>query len=230
MAASLGLDTTTQTPECGFYLAQESQGLTLRHARTDNRDRGLRIDFLDGSVERRLASGRRSPLARALALRRRPQPRVLDATCGLGRDSATLAALGCAVTALERHPVLFALLSDALERARRADAPPTWLARWAVLEHADAATWLGADDAGRFDIVYIDPMFEAARRKARPQKALAWLNELIGADADARDLLAIARRRAERQTVVKQHARAAPLAPPDRQVQGKAVRFDIYIA
>ncbi|ERJ18834.1 Ribosomal RNA small subunit methyltransferase J protein, partial [Salinisphaera shabanensis E1L3A] len=153
---------------------------------------------------------------------------VLDTTCGLGRDSATLAALDCTVTSLERHDVLFALLDDA--RARAQTAPPVWLAAWRDLIHADACDWLAQAPDRVFDIIYIDPMFDAPRRKARPQKALAWMHELVGTDTDVASLLERARERAARQVVVKQHARATSIARPDRQVEGKAIRFDIYLS
>ena len=228
VAFPTGFETVAQPPEDGFYLRASADGLTLHHAQAPARDRGLRIDLLDGSVERRAAGGRQSPLARALGLRRHPRPRVLDTTCGLGRDSATLAALGCSVVSIERHAVLFALLEDA--RARAQSAPPNWLAAWPRLIHDDSARWLADTPDEEFDIVYIDPMFDAPRRKARPQKALAWMHELVGTDTDVSLLVERARGAAIRQVVVKQHARATPIAPPDRQVEGKAIRFDIYLS
>lgn len=224
----LGLVAIRDRPAGGFYLETTDRGLTLQHADTSDHDHGLCLDICADEILRRLDSGRRSPLARAMGLRRHPAPSVLDTTCGLGRDSATLAGLGCRVTALERHPVLFALLDDALSRAR--EHGPPWVAKWQALLYRDAQAWLDQVRPGCFDIIYIDPMFAAPRRKARPQKALAWLNELVGEDADAGALLALARERAGRQVVVKQHARGQPLALPDRQVQAKAVRFDIYLS
>lgn len=213
----------------GFCLTDGPDGLTLHHGAAATDDTGLRLDFLDGSLQRRLAGGRKSPLARALGLHRRPYQRVLDTTCGLGRDSALLAALGCDVVAIERHPLLFALLEDARRRAAAAQPPPAWLERWSRLVHADACEWLEQPQATGFDTIYIDPMFDTPRRKARPQKSLAWLGDIVGVDTDAGELLTRARARDARRTVVKQHARAQPLAPPDRQVRGKAVRFDIYL-
>ena len=227
-SCSTAFPTVARAPENGFYLRQMPDGLTLCHAQAPANDRGLRIDLLDGNVERRAAGGRQSPLARALGLRRHPRPQVLDTTCGLGRDSATLAALDCTVTSLERHDVLFALLDDA--RARAQTAPPVWLAAWRDLIHADACDWLAQAPDRVFDIIYIDPMFDAPRRKARPQKALAWMHELVGTDTDVASLLERARERAARQVVVKQHARATSIARPDRQVEGKAIRFDIYLS
>ncbi len=224
----LNFQTIDARPSTGFYLEDRPDGLTLQNADTADHNHGLCLNLCDAEIERRVASGRQSPLAQAIGLRRHPQPRLLDTTCGLGRDSATLAALGCTVTALERHPVLFALLDDALARAR--DTGPEWVANWQALIRADALSWLETIQEPIFDVIYIDPMFAAPRRKARPQKALAWLNALVGVDTDAAALLCRARDRARRQVVVKQHARASPLARPDRQVQAKAVRFDIYLA
>ena len=220
-----------QAPADGFYLQYETGGLTLRHAQAGPNDQGLCLDLRDGGVERRAAGGRKSPLAKAIGLRRHPDSSVLDTTCGLGRDAATLAALGCRVATLERHPVLFALVADARERAAAAEPPPVWLEYWHANHRADAIRYLAdADATPAADVIYIDPMFESSRRKARPQKALAWLSELVGGDTDVADLLAHARCRAARQVVVKQHARSIPLAPPDRTVEGKAIRFDIYLA
>ncbi|MES1925112.1 class I SAM-dependent methyltransferase [Salinisphaera sp. T31B1] len=227
---ALGWPCRRLAPDTGFYLVDDTHGLTLRNAAARDHGRGLRLDLGDAEIARRIASGRRSPLAQAIGLRRHREPRLLDTTCGLGRDSATLAALGARVTALERHPVLHALLDDALTRARAEPGGPQWLANWQTLVHADAIRWLEARPAApAFDVIYIDPMFAAPRRKAAPQKALAWLNALVGIDIDADRLLAAACSRAGRQVVVKQHARAQPLALPDRQVRAKAVRFDIYL-
>lgn len=228
-AAELELTVVSQAPEHGFYLHSGPGGLVLQHADAPANDSGLCIDLLDTALARRRAGGRSSALARAAGLHRRPPMRVLDTTCGLGRDSATLVSLGCAVTALERHPVLYALLADALERARLAGECSAWLEPWQQLEHADARAWLADRPAAHFDLIYIDPMFVASRRKARPQKALAWLGQLVGSDTDAPALLDAARQRASQRVLVKQHARAAPLAPPDLQVRAKAVRFDIYL-
>lgn len=226
-ARTLAIPTVETVPDTGFYLQSRDAGLTLCNADAARRDRGLRLDLCDGEVERRAAGGRRSPLARAIGLQRRPGQRVLDATCGLGRDSATLAAIGCRVSALERSPLLYALLEDA--RRRAAIDPPAWLAHWPTLVHADATAWLARVDPGAFDVVYIDPMFEAPRRKARPQKALDWLHRLLGADTDAAHLLAAARVVAGRRCVIKQHARAEPLAPADLSFGSKSVRYDVYL-
>lgn len=189
--------------------------------------RGLFASFDTTDIRRRVRAGKRLDLARALGLHKNAQIRVLDTTCGLGRDSAVLAALGCEITATERHPALHALLADALRRERMKSMG--WRGSWVALHHANAQDWLlqKADTLPPFDAIYIDPMFNSPRRKAQPQRALQWLQELLGADEDPVALLTLARQRARR-VVVKNHARAAPLAAPDHQITGKAMRFDIY--
>lgn len=230
-ASDLGLTPVTCIPEHGFFIARDELGLALYHA-SDRAIAGLRCALADSSeLADRQAGGRRSPLARAFGLHRHPPMRVLDTTAGLARDAATLASLGCDVTAVERQPALYALIDDATQRINAApDEAPAWWPHWQPPVHADAARWLSANASNQaFDAIYIDPMFASPRRKSAPQKALAWLAELAGTDDDAPALLEIARARAMRRVVVKQHARAAPMAIPDLQIRGRAIRFDIYL-
>lgn len=227
-ATQRGLEISSTRPTHGFYLTDGPGGLTLQHVDAQASDTGLCLDFLGMEANRRAAGGKQSTLAKAFGLHRHPPGSVLDTTCGLGRDSLMLATLGCRLHSLERQPALHALLSDAHERAQQ--AAPEWLTRWPAPTLANALEWLAdASTAGCYDAIYIDPMFDSPRRKAKPQKALAWLAELAGTDDDAPALLELARQRASRRVVVKQHGRSAPLAPPDNQVIGKAVRFDIYL-
>ncbi len=219
----------SQPPEDGFYIARDELGLELHHA-TDEAGAGLRCALADpAELAGRQAGGRRSPLARAFGLHRHPPMRILDTTAGLARDAATLASLGCDVTAVERQPALFALIADATDRI---DASPddrpgghTGCRRFMPTR----GRGFRKTDPRDFDAIYIDPMFASPRRKSAPQKALAWLAALAGNDNDASEVLAIARRHAVRRVVVKQHARAEPMAPPDLQIRGRAIRFDIYL-
>lgn len=229
-ATALGLAPVHSAPRAGFYIARDPSGLFL--SRPGNAAGAvLRCALAEPSeLADRQAGGRRTPLARAFGLHRHPPMRVLDTTAGLARDAATLASLGCDVTAIERQPALYALIADATQHLDAASQPPDWWPHWQPPVRADACDWLGQlSGAPVFDVVYIDPMFASPRRKSAPQKALAWLAELAGSDDDAPAVLEIARRCAGRRVVVKQHARAEPLAPPDLQVRGRAIRFDIYL-
>lgn len=229
-ATALGLSPVSSPPATGFYVLRDHAGLGL--TRAEDADRAiLRCALADtAELDQRRTGGRRSPLARAFGLHRHPPMRVLDTTAGLARDAATLAGLGCVVTAIERQPALYALLADASDAIHARAGKTSGGACWRPPIHADARTWLAnrkPDDA--FEAIYIDPMFASPRRKSAPQKAMAWLSALAGTDDDAPALLAAARNHATRRVVVKQHARAEPMAPPDLQVEGRAIRFDIYL-
>ena len=81
------------------------------------RRRPVWVDFLGAEMARRRRGGRGAhPLARAMG-RKQPLPTIVDATAGLGRDAFVLAGLGYEVVAVERSPILHALLRNGLERA-----------------------------------------------------------------------------------------------------------------
>ena len=74
------------------------------------------IDFT--TMDIRTGAGnlsRKQPLARAVG---RQSERVLDLTSGFGSDTTLLAGMGFQVECRERHPIVYALLQDALQRAR----------------------------------------------------------------------------------------------------------------
>ncbi len=123
LAEALALPLLAAPPAEGLVLRVDGAGLALCACGPDAPG-PLSVDFLRGRTAwRGRTAGARQPLARAVGLGRggadRP-PRILDATAGLGADTWTLAALGARVLAVERHPVLHALLADGLARARRA--------------------------------------------------------------------------------------------------------------
>ena len=215
-------------PTTGWYLARDNARLAL-HRADGPRAYPLICDLAAVAAER-AAGARQSPLAKACGLARPTTMRVCDATAGLGRDSVMLAWLGASVTPLERHPVIYLLLHDAWQRLHAGSSYPEWLDRLGAPQSVDAGQWLAGRPAAPINTIYMDPMFAAARRKAQPQKALAWLGELAGPDMDADDLLAAARQTAAKRVVVKQHARGTPLATPSHQIKAKAVRFDVYLA
>ena len=152
------------------------------------------------------------------------QGRLVDATAGLGRDSALLAAAGWQVVMLERQPVLQALLRDGLSRAGD-------FATRMTLEAGDSRDWLvGHPDS--MDVVYLDPMFPQRSKSAAIKKELLWVQQLCSVDSqqDEQVLLSAGLVCARRRVVVKRPLRAPPLAgvAPASSLTGKTVRFDIY--
>ena len=204
-----------------------ASGCCLRDLR-DRRARPLAVDFLPAPGRfRRFPIARRNVFARALGRRTR---RVIDATAGWGRDAALMLWMGMDVVAVERSPVMGALLRDAALRWRRArdDVSGSWPDIQVVVE--DALTYLAAE-ASRVDCVYLDPMFPARRRaSALASRPVRLLRDLVGDDQDARRLLAAALDANAKRVVVKRPDDGAVLGPaPDETFGGKMVRYDVYL-
>ncbi len=190
-------------------------------------------DFIGGRVGYRVrtaGSAGRAMLAKAVGFKGGPLS-VCDATAGLGRDAFLLACMGCTVTAVERSPIVAALLQDGLERA--ADHPK--LAR-IVRERlrlviADAREFLPRlAERERPDVVYIDPMFPQAGRTALAAKDMQLCRKVAGDDPDAAELLAAARPIARLRVVVKRSLRAPALAAaPSIVYRGTTIRYDVYL-
>lgn len=192
----------------------------------------VRGDFLGGRQGWRLrqARHRREALARACALGRHREAEVVDATAGLGRDTALLAVLGARVTAIERHPAIAALLRDAVARAGADPALGPHFDAISVCQ-ADAVDWLRRQPPSCADVIYLDPMFQETGTAA-VTKEMQLLRRLLACEPDPLALLAAARARARHRVVVKRHRHAAALAnqAPDFSLQGRSTRFDVYVA
>ncbi|MDZ7828737.1 MAG: class I SAM-dependent methyltransferase [Halofilum sp. (in: g-proteobacteria)] len=188
----------------------------------------VRAEFAGGRTgwRGRHGSARDEALARAAGVRRDDPPRVIDATAGLGRDAFVLAALGCTVTLIERHPVVAALLRDGLERASADPATRDIIGRMHLVE-ADAREFLRQ---GRADVVVVDPMHPPRRKDAAVKKEMQVFRELVGTDEDAGALLEAAIPAARRRVVVKRPRGVEPVAgpAPSGAVEGRSTRFDIY--
>lgn len=207
-----------------LILARGADGLGI----VDRAGRTLvMVDFLDPEItwRRRGISLGTHPLARAVG-RTRPLPAVLDCTAGLGRDAFILACLGYYVTAVERSPVLHALLIDGLSRLRARD--PELVADRLRIERGDARN--------RFDlnpppqVVYIDPMFPQRRKSALVKQEMRILQRVVGDEEDGAVLLAAAREVATDRVVVKRPTDAPRLAPDSSYtVTARKVRWDVYL-
>ena len=186
------------------------------------------VDLLDMDV--RSPAGRRldAPLLRAAGIRKGEprRPHVIDATAGLGEDTWLLAAHGCRVDAVERDPVIHALLADGLRRA--AEAEPKIAGR-IQLHLGDATAFL---TERRAEVVVLDPMFPA-QRKAAERKPMRVLRLCLGGtpDTDPQALFDAAASTATRRVIVKRPRHAPPLVTspaPAHAHTGRGFRFDLY--
>src|SRR5690554_8109031 len=100
-----------------FALEPHPDGLQLRWL-SQPKMTPLRIDFLSGKNAFRAAhaSIKDEAIARACGLGKPNHSSLLDATTGLAREAFTLAWLGAQVALNERHTVVRALITDAIQR------------------------------------------------------------------------------------------------------------------
>ncbi len=226
-----GLATTDDSLPGRLELTCGPEGLTLTVPGAGD-GLNLHLDFVRGPQGYRLAHAGQTREELARALGRLPAgSTVIDASAGLGRDSLLLAARGFRVIALERHPVLAALLNEALARADEHPRLQPLLARLDFL-HADACTWLNENDT-RADAAIFDPMFPPRGKDAAVKKEMQVLHRLLGPhpDQDAPATLEALRSRVQRCVVVKRplHAPYLGAQPPSREIRGRSTRFDVYL-
>ncbi len=157
-------------------------------------------------------------LARACGAGKRPS--VADLFAGWGTDGLSLALKGCAVTLVERSPLVWALLDDLVAR----HALP------ATVVCAEAGAWCLAQRKG-VDVAYLDPMFPPRRKHALPDKSMQLLRELVEPDGlDLAQRLEQARAAARQRVVVKRRIHDPAVARPAWQLRGGRIRFDVYRA
>ena len=199
----------------GAALWLDDEGLMLLNAQL-----AQPLRLTSTMLERRL--GGKSMLLRACGVGNRGS-RVLDAFAGFGFDALTLMYQGFAVTAVERHPLVWLMLED-------------FAARLGIDLHSSCAdsTSIMATSAQHWDIVYLDPMFPVRRKQALPNLALQHLQHLCGevpaaAPLDLEAGLELAQACALRRVVLKRRLKDPTLGKPSHQLKGQAVRFDIYV-
>jgi len=203
-------------PAAALSLVLADGVLSLR----DNRGRGLKPLSVDltGPAPR----SKKQPLGQAVGRRTRT---VMDATAGWGDDTRRLCAMGYAVTAVERNPVMGALLRNAAARASRAERAGGTL----QIVEADAIEHLAAHPGG-WDCVYLDPMFPPKRRSSTlAKRPLRLLRELAGDDPDKHRLFQAAVTAAAKRVVVKRPDHSPPVfGEPAQTLAGKLVCYDVY--
>lgn len=213
----------TQEPRTAYHLILTKEYLGLQ--KTSGTSLPVYVDFLSPEMKRRCqqASLKREALARALGLKNKTQPVIIDATAGLARDSFILACLGFEVTLLERSPIIHALVADGLKRAQQDPI----VARLHLL-HVNAIEWLKTATA---DLIFLDPMFPEKRKTALSKKNMQFFQDVIGDDEDSEALLAVALTCATSRVVVKRPRLATPIKGPAPSfcLSGSSSRFDVYV-
>lgn len=215
----------------GLLLVVNAEGLSLAA-------NGMRMqpDWVGQLARLKRANHKNELLARACQTER--QPVVIDATAGLGHDGLLLAVLGAHVVLVERHPVLFALLTDAHRTASQCAELAAAMQRISLV-HDDSSRYLASQLQAnkRVDVVYLDPMFpkgghKQAKKQAQVKKEMQILHQLLP-DNGTMDLgeylLPLACLLAARVIVKRpRHAPTLDATIPQHQWTGDACRFDGY--
>lgn len=217
-----------------LWLRYTDEGLALGG---DSRRYGqpLCADLVGGRVghRRRFGGGRGQLIARACGLAKGVTPDIIDATAGLGRDAAVLAALGARVLMIERQGAIAALLADALARLGQCEALAGLRTRLALAE-GDSSRELSALVAAQPiapQVIHLDPMYPHRSGTALVKKEMRLFRALAGDDMDAPRLLEQALEVATHRVVVKRPKGAPPIEgpAPAHHLESKKSRYDLYV-
>ena len=195
-----------------------------------SRRKGMRVDFR--GIDRRVGNGslsHKQPLARSIGKNARS---IVDATAGLGHDAFLLACMGWNVHAIERHPVIHALLEESHRDAISDPGLSEAIEDRLVVEAGEAENILERLESDPPDVVYLDPMFQDVQGSALPRKPAQILRRIVPPDGPSVEqrLFEVSRRIARQRVVVKRSDKASPLAEGvDMSHQGKIVRYDVYL-
>lgn len=220
LAARLRVDVVDARAR-GVVLAAARDRLELRLL-DDDAPGPVAVDFAGGRVGWRRAHPGGDALAQALGKKKRAR-RIVDATAGLGRDAAAIAHAGFEVVAIERSPVVCALLADGARRAGGVERLRFVCADAASLLRA----WAGTPAAP--DAVYLDPMYAPKKKAAAAQKEMVLLRAVVGGPEGLDELFDAARAAAKMRVVVKRPAGEPPRFPhPTHSYVGRSTTFDLY--
>ncbi|VFP80419.1 class I SAM-dependent methyltransferase [Candidatus Erwinia haradaeae] len=194
---------------------------------------GILVNFSSRtqSYRRNFGGGVEEAISKAVGIKRDYYPSILDATAGLARDAFVLAACGCQVQMLERHPVIALLLEDGLRRGYADLEIGSWLRKRLILLNFSNLSVFSTIHP-KPDVVYIDPMYPKKKKSALVKKEMRILQHLVGLDEDADSLLKPALALAKDRVVVKRPHYAQSLAGmiSDKSIKTKKHRFDIYFS
>ncbi len=215
-----------QLPE-GVNLKMLDGKLSLVHER--KRLKPLSIDFVD--IWRNAKIGKKDELAKAVGISLDCR-KVVDMTAGLGTDSIRLLKLGCQVTAFEQSPVLFALLEDALKRAResgfwKADTDSRF-----SLQHGDSSLALSKFKLSDAEVLFLDPMFPSEKKKGESSREMQYLQEVVpGNEESTEAIVGAALAFGARRTVLKRPQHSRPWSKPkaDLIFAGRSVRYEVWL-
>ena len=190
------------------------------------------IDFVSGKTAYRRKYGHAGgeAISKAVGIKKAHRPNIIDAAAGWGRDAFVLATMGCRVHMIERSEIVAKLLEDGLRRAKQDETIGTMVNENLSFAHGDSQNEL-LHTPFEPEVIYFDPMFPQKGKSALVKKEMRTLQNIVGPDEDAEELLNLALTIATKRVVVKRPAYADFLTEsnPDTSIKTKKHRFDIYL-
>ncbi len=191
------------------------------------------VDFIGGKIghRRQQFTVKNQAILKAIGIKKGHRPTILDATAGLGQDSFIMAWAGCEVTAIERSPIIFALLEDGIYRGKDNVEVEPILNRIKVINSDSIKFIASINEVNAPDIIYLDPMFPHRKKSSLVKKEMRCLQEIVGEDADSTTLLELSLSTAKKRVVVKRPTKSDFLSQtkPSLSFKGKSTRFDVYL-
>lgn len=186
------------------------------------------IDFSNKELLRR-KDEKNQELIKAIGIRNDYKPKVLDTTAGLGRDSFILANFDCKVVMLERNPVIYLLLSNAIENAKLNPLVKDIVNNMTIL-NVNSIEYL-QNIKQNFDVIYVDPMFPKTNKSRLVKKDMQIFREIVGDDIDSGELFELALKQNVKRVVVKRMKKSEYLLnkKPNFEIVGNTTRFDVYL-
>lgn len=163
-------------------------------------------------------------LAKAIGIKKNLGLNVLDLTAGLGRDAFHLACLGAKVIALEKEAMIFKAISS--------QPLPEYINLKFLNE--EATSYLRElSEKNLPDVIYFDPMFPEKKKTALPSKESRLLQKLapLNSTEELVEILNLSLKKSKKRVVVKRpHYAGSVIESPHHVIEGKSVRYDVYMA
>lgn len=225
-----------EKPQFNFkYLLTLTKNRLEIRENSSKKSKPIFVDLLSAEIKYRLKSsgGKNQLIAKAIGIKNKKRPFIIDATAGFGTDGFIMSTLGAEVIMLERSPIISALLEDGLKRLAEDEISKKINLS---LQTDDAYKWLPQllkTSNKKPDVIYLDPMYPKGSKSALNKKKMRVLHDIVGSDTDAKNLLQIALKTAKNRIVVKRPKLAKPLADlkPDLIFSSNgSCRYDVYFS
>lgn len=190
----------------------------------DSENRKFQIDFINdkANYKKKKAGLKTEFLSRAVGSGRYGKL-VFDLSAGLGIDAVFLSQLGYEVRAVERNPLIYLCLQQAVLQTPELNLKFIF---------ADSFDYIKSHSNWHHAVLYFDPMFPQKGKSALPRQEMVIFKNMVGPDEDAAEVVRhILQMKKTPRLVVKRPLQAPPLVEKaNGAIEGKLIRYDIYSA